>query len=280
MERKTPESFSNALLRWFTCSLPMCIIVGAVNVHPDYPLILAANRDEFYDRPSTYADFWPDNTDILGGRDLKAGGTWLGINKRGKVAAITNYRDPQNISEEAKSRGSLSKDFLANDQLAAMKYLKQLQKEKADYNGYNLLLFENGKGYHYSNYGSDITALKPGIFGLSNALLDTPWPKVLRLKETFENLIDTTFTHWDLLKMLEDDQVAPDELLPSTGIPYEWEKAISSICIKTENYGTCCSTVLTLDRRGNLKFTERSFPVGARSNELKTYDVNTNTVNA
>ncbi len=242
----------------------MCIIAFSLNEHPDYKLIIAANRDEFFERPSTYAGWWEDQPGIYGGRDLQAGGTWLGMTKSGKIAAVTNFRDPSNIRPDAKTRGTLALDYLKGE-TDAKSYLEALAKAADDYNGFNLLLFENDRAYHFSNYEHQLNEIAGGVHTLSNALLNTPWPKVTKLQKRFSQTIKEAFEADDLLGVLEDDAQAPDELLPSTGIPYEWEKAISSICIKTENYGTCCSTIITVDHSNCVRFTERSFPVGNRS---------------
>lgn len=250
----------------------MCLIAFALNEHPDYPLILVANRDEFYERPTSYADFWEDHPKVLGGRDLKGGGTWMGVTSAGRITAVTNYRDPKNISDTAKTRGDLTKDYLISA-TPALAYLENVEKEAALYNGFNLLLFEQGKGYYFSNYGDQIQTLEKGVFGLSNALLDTPWPKLEKLKANFSKAIQSDFNVDSLLELLTDNQQAADEALPQTGVPYEWEKALSSICIDTPTYGTCCSTVILVDKAGNLSFTEKSRPVGAREAQTASFNI-------
>ncbi|MEM9328526.1 MAG: NRDE family protein [Bacteroidota bacterium] len=256
----------------------MCLIAFALDAHPDYSLILAANRDEFYNRPTAYAGAWDGAPEVIGGRDLKGGGTWLGMTRSGRVAAVTNFRDPQQINEEAKTRGHLTKDYLTQVELPVEDYLAQVQREAALYNGFNLLLFEQGKGFHFSNYEGRINRLPAGVHGLSNALLNTPWPKLQRLKQSFTDAIRMEVSHDRLLALLEDSELAPDEQLPDTGIGNQWEKAISSICIKTEDYGTCCSTVLTIDRQGQAQFTERSFPVGTREDKIVRFTFDTSEV--
>ena len=245
----------------------MCIIAFSINEHPDYPLIMAANRDEFYERPTEYAHWW-DGQQVLAGKDLKGGGTWLGITKTGKVAAVTNYRDPKNIREDAKTRGNLTTNFLIHDDEDIEGYLKQLNAEGGDYNGFNLLLFKGNQGFHLSNYEGKINHLAVGSHVLSNSLLNTPWPKAVRLKSNFDQVIKSEFSHESLLNILQDDVLAQDDQLPDTGIPYEWEKAISSICIRKDGYGTCCSTIITIDKAGKVEFTEQSYPVGARTNKV------------
>ena len=248
----------------------MCLIAFALNEHPQYPLILIANRDEFFARPTDYAAFWENHPDVLAGKDLKGGGTWMGVNKQGKIAAVTNYRDPQNINETAKTRGDLTKDFLIGD-LSAEAHMMNVAKESSLYNGFNLLLFENGGGFHFSNYGKNIRHMSNGIFGLSNAVLDTPWPKLEKLKRNLSEAIAGDFDSSAMFDLLQDNEKAADEDLPKTGVPYEWEKALSSICIKTENYGTCCSTIITIDHQGVLSFMEKSYPVGARESKTLSF---------
>lgn len=242
----------------------MCLIAFALDSHPEYPFILVANRDEFYARPTMVADFWSDHPSILGGRDVQAGGTWMAINKaNGRFAAVTNYRDLQNIREDAKSRGDLPVNYLLTSQDSAS-YLEEVHGEAQAYNGFNLLVYQNGQMHHYSNYENKINTLGPGIYGLSNALLDTNWPKVARLKERFRKTIEGDFDHESLLHLLSDRELADDDLLPDTGVGHDLEKMLSSICIQSEKYGTCCSTILTISRTGEVKFTERSYPVGDR----------------
>ncbi|MBV6646878.1 MAG: NRDE family protein [Cyclobacteriaceae bacterium] len=247
----------------------MCLIAFALNKHPKYPLILAANRDEFYDRPTSVVGFWQDQSDILGGRDLKAGGTWMGLTRSGRFAAVTNYRDIANIRENAKSRGDLTKDFLVG--VNPDDYMNRVSREAGDYNGFNLLTYEDGQMMHFSNYENKVNKLEPGVYGLSNALLDTPWPKVAKLKATFEKVIASSFTEKDLYSILLDSEKAVDNQLPDTGVPPEWEKELSAICIRTENYGTCCSTIIMIDQDKNVIFSEKSYPVGNRRNETRTF---------
>lgn len=241
----------------------MCLIAFAFKSHPEYDLIVAANRDEFYARPTETAHFWPDFPEILGGRDLKAQGTWMGVSTSGRFAAVTNYRDLKSIREDAKSRGNLPVDFLL-DQVDLNAYFAGVQTEAPEYNGFNLIAYENGNMLHFSNYEGTVNHLKPGIYGLSNALLDTPWPKLKRIKNRFTKAIQGEFSHQDLLALLSDGQTAPDDELPDTGVGYEFEKMLSAICIRSENYGTCCSTVLTVSKSGQIEFTEQSLPVGDR----------------
>jgi len=163
----------------------MCLIVFAYNVHPSYRLVLAANRDEFYERPSSSADFWKDYPQVLAGRDLKEGGTWLGITKSGKYAAVTNYRDPSSLKSDSLSRGRLVSSYLTGNQNPD-KYLKNISSQVDKYDGFNLLLGDDNNLFVFSSR-SDMQKLKPGIYGLSNHLLDTNWPKVARSKKNAES---------------------------------------------------------------------------------------------
>lgn len=229
----------------------MCLIVFACNSHPSYKLVLAANRDEFYDRPAAPADFWKDHPHVLAGRDLKGKGTWLGITRQGRFAAITNYRDPASFMFDAKSRGKLVKDFLC-DKIGA---------HGAKYNGYNLILQDSGGFYYYSNRGGEKQKITAGIHGLSNHLLDTPWPKVVRAKKLMKEALKYKGTALEeaLYALLSDRRFPPPEKLPSTGIDKDWEKVLSPIFIKSPNYGTRSSTVLLVGRNRRVTFIEKVF---------------------
>ncbi|MEM7297575.1 MAG: NRDE family protein [Bacteroidota bacterium] len=240
----------------------MCLIAFAYKSHPKYKLILAANRDEFYTRPTAIAHWWEDHSSIVGGRDLLAKGTWMALHRNGRFAAVTNYRDLSNIQPDAKSRGDLPVDFLINEENSSQ-YSSNVFQEGADYNGFNLITMDEELS-HVSNYGNEVSILKPGIYGLSNALLDTPWPKVTKAKQSFSSLIQQAFNLSDLIEIMQDDETAQDEELPKTGLDYEREKAVSAMCIRTPDYGTCCSTAITIDYEDQIEFMERSYPVGDR----------------
>ena len=246
----------------------MCLITFAYNAHPDYKFILTANRDEFYARPTQSAHWWKDHPHIFGGRDLQAHGTWMAIGEDGKFAAVTNYRDLRNIRPDANSRGDLPVNFLLGDD-PAESYAKSVQLVGKSYNGFNLLVMDD-ELVHASNYDRGANNLKPGIYGLSNALLDTPWPKVTRSKRTFSELIQTDFTLDDLILMMQDEATAPDNQLPETGLDYDREKALSAMCIRTPDYGTCCTTAITIDYDGKVAFMEKSYPVGQRKDHVVT----------
>jgi uncharacterized protein with NRDE domain len=237
----------------------MCLIFISVNQHPVYKLIIAANRDEFYDRETAPASYWPDDPFILGGRDLKAKGTWLGMTTGGKISLLTNYRDPSNINPMAPSRGRLVSDFLRND-FDAQSYLADVQSEGKRYNGFNLLAGTVDELFYYSNYADGLKHLTSGIYGLSNHLIDTPWPKVVRGKSMFQTVIgQPSFDPESLFEFLYDDQTAPDDQLPDTGIGLERERALSSMFIKTPHYGSRSSTVVLVDHANRVLFTERVY---------------------
>jgi uncharacterized protein with NRDE domain len=237
----------------------MCLITFAYNVHPSYRLILAANRDEFYERPSSPADFWKDHPHVLAGRDLKAKGTWLGITRDGKFAAITNYRDPSNLKSNVPSRGKIVSRYLTGKQ-GAENYLRKISTQADKYNGFNLLLGDDKDLFIFSSRGEK-QKLKPGIYGLSNHLLNTPWPKVTRsrkmLKTAMENNGDAL--EEELFYLLADRRVPPDSKLPVTGIGLEWERLLSTIFIESPIYGTRSSTILLIGKNRRVRFLEKVF---------------------
>jgi len=235
----------------------MCLIIFAYNVHPAYRLILAANRDEFYERPSSPADFWADQPQVLAGQDLKEGGTWLGVTKKGKFAAITNYRDPSAFKSNALSRGGLVSRFISGKQNPSH-YLEKIFPQADKYNGYNLILGEGGDLFVFSNRGGK-HKLKPGIYGLSNHLLNTPWPKVSRGKRILKAALDKKGNELEeaLFALLADHHIPPDNKLPATGIGLEWERVLSSIFITSPVYGTRSSTILLIGKNNRVKFVEK-----------------------
>ena len=242
----------------------MCLIVFAYKTHPEYKLILAANRDEFYARPTRAAGFWEqeDCPNLLAGKDLEAGGTWMGVTKDGKWSALTNYRDFSMHRENPPSRGELVLNYLKGE-ASPKSYLEGLQPRAKEYNGFNILVNDENRLLHYSNYSDEITEIGAGVHGLSNALLNTPWRKLELAKADLKQAVD--HEHLDkeeLFALLRNDQPAPDEELPETGLPFELEKAVSSVFIKTDNYGTRCSTLLLIKNDGSTEFTERRFNAG------------------
>ncbi len=237
----------------------MCLILFAYKVHPAYPLIVAANRDEFYERPSSPVEFWGGARQILAGRDLKEGGTWLGINREGKFAAITNYRDPAVFKSGAPSRGKLVKNYLRGSSGAAS-YSEKISRQADLYNGFNLICADGTDLYFYSNRGEH-QKLPAGIYGLSNRLLDSPWPKVVRGKKALSAAMSEKGADLEtaLFALLADRKIAPDNKLPSTGIGLEWERLLSAIFIESPGYGTRSSTVLLIGKNGWAKLVEKVF---------------------
>jgi uncharacterized protein with NRDE domain len=239
----------------------VCFILLGLKTHPYYPFIVAANRDEFYARPAKAAEFWDDNSNILAGRDLKGGGTWLGLNRRGRFAALTNFRNPGSHDPIRESRGQIVTAWLNSDN-AVPDFLRALATCPAKYNGFCLLAGDLRQVYFYSNYaGAETKSLTEGIYALSNHLLDTPWPKAIKGKQQFENIVNTRKDDLAdaLLELLADKSKAPDAHLPDTGIDPELERDLSPIFIQTPDYGTRCSTVILTDHNGRVEFIERTF---------------------
>ncbi|MBL7863900.1 MAG: NRDE family protein [Cyclobacteriaceae bacterium] len=246
----------------------MCLIFLSVNNHPRYQLVIAANRDEFHKRQTAPADFWQDAPTVLAGRDLEANGTWLGVSTSGKISLLTNYRDPHNINPQAPSRGKLVSDFLTNE-LRGDAYLSDVEKRGKQYNGFNLLAGTAEKMWYHSNYAVGIQELSPGVHGLSNHLLDTPWPKVERGKKLFSSIVQSSLiAPMELFEFLYDDKQAPDNQLPDTGVGLQRERALSAMFIKSPDYGSRSSTVLLVDKRGRVIFSERVY-------DLKTFEFTT-----
>jgi uncharacterized protein with NRDE domain len=241
----------------------MCLVLIALDSHPDYPLILAANRDEFYDRPTAPAGFWADAPSVLAGRDLKAGGTWLGIDRRARLGAVTNYRQGERESAAPRSRGLLVSDFLLGDTGAA-DYMERVQREAGLYNGFNLIAGDTGGLFYFSNREGRLRSLSRGVYGLSNHLLDTPWPKVAWAKSVLGKLLSHSVPELTegLFALLSDRTRPHDGLLPSTGVSPEWERLLSSAFIVSNDYGTRSSTVVLMSRDGKISFIERSFDPG------------------
>ncbi len=241
----------------------MCLILLSYENHPCFRLIFAANRDEFFNRPASPMAFWETSPDILAGTDLKCGGTWLGITRTGRFAAITNYRDPSSLISDAPSRGFLVSDFLAGAQ-SPLAYLQSLQSKGQGYNGFNLIAGDRGGLFCYSNRSEAIQEIPPGVHGLSNRLLNTPWPKVVRGKEKLAHLMkaDSVPDAEAVFRVLKDRTRPPDHLLPETGVGLEWERLLSPLHIGTRDYGTRCATVILWDNSGKIDVRERTFSPG------------------
>lgn len=239
----------------------MCLIVFAWQVIPGLPLLAAANRDEFLDRPAQAADWWETHPHIFAGRDLLAGGTWMGITRDGRFAAITNVRAPQEMRSDAPSRGALVADYLSSD-MSAAEYIDHIRPVAAAYNGFNLLIGNAQELWWFSNRGDaderNGKPLAPGIYGISNALLDSPWPKVVRSKAQFSSLLCQCAPEETFFDMLSDTTRASDCRLPDTGVGLERERLLSSICIVSPTYGTRISTLVKLRADGQASLTERT----------------------
>lgn len=237
----------------------MCLIVLAVDAHPRYRLVLAANRDEYFARPTAPAGFWPDAPRVLAGRDLQGGGSWLGITRDRRLAAITNYRDPLHQPVTSPSRGRLVADFLTGTDTPA-DYLEMLGREQRRYGGFNLLVGDDDGLFWHSNRGSGPERIPAGIHGLSNHLLDTPWPKVTAVKARLAELL--TAERPDMAAMfaaLADTSQFPDPLLPDTGIGLDRERFLSPIFITGDTYGTRSTTLILIDRDKRVTFAEQCY---------------------
>lgn len=251
----------------------MCIAAIAWQSHPEYPLIVVSNRDEFYTRGARPAAWWGQSVSVLAGRDEDAGGTWLGINRDGRVALITNVRAPTEKNPHAPSRGALVLAALQAGGADIGTWLQTLAPNTAAHNGFNLLVADplpirrssvsgaRSAGLHYfsNRLAAPPRTLAPGLYGLSNAFLDTPWPKVVRTVSAFATSIARRLDVKDLLALLADRTPAHDSSLPQTGVPPDWERVLSSVQIRANGYGTRASTVITVRRDGLVRFIERSF---------------------
>jgi uncharacterized protein with NRDE domain len=249
----------------------MCLILLAWQVHPDYPLIVAANRDEFFARPTAPAAFWPEAPEVLAGRDLQAGGTWLGITRSSRFAALTNYRDPAQ-NRHSPSRGRLAADFLIGN-ATPQNYLACIAASGVRYNGYNLLLGDGQSLWWATNVAGEraVRALPPGIYGLSNDQLDTPWPKVGAGKTALRRAIDALPDDRPLFHLLRDDFIHPDEHLPSTGVSQAWERLLSAAFVRSPSYGTRSSTVIYQHKNGWVTFDEQTWMSDAQPGPRTRY---------
>lgn len=249
----------------------MCLILLAWHAHPAYPLVFAGNRDEAYDRPSSAADFWNDVPDIHGGRDLEKGGTWLGLARDGRFAAVTNYRDGPARKPAPRSRGELTANYLRNGS-APDGYLKTIEPNAMQYGGFSLLVGDPRRLYVYSNRSAGAAQLTAGVHGLSNHLMDTPWPKVTRGTQRVSALLGAGEAEMvaGLFDALADRSIVPDNELPDTGVGSLRERELAPAFIAGERYGTRASTVLLLSRESEAVFIERRFgPLGAPLGETK-----------
>lgn len=262
----------------------MCLLVIAWKTHPRYRLILAGNRDEFHERPAAALGWWQDDARILAPRDLKANGTWLGVARSGRFGVVTNFRDLQAPAEFAPSRGTLVRRFLTGA-TSPKEFLDDLRGAAPRYSGFNLLVGGPRALYYFANRGQGNAreavpvSLKPGVYGVANHLLDTPWPKLQRTRARFAELLKQPEPGVDaLFQMLADRTRANDDELPNTGLPLEWERAVSSPFVVNERYGTRSSYVLLVERNGRTLLHERRFDAdgvqaGASRFEFKSADI-------
>jgi len=245
----------------------MCLMVFAIQAHPQFPFVFGGNRDEFYRRPTEPAHWWTaGDVAIWGGRDLEAGGTWLAIDRGGRLAAVTNVRDP-GAARGARSRGGLVTGFFEGG-LAPRTYLEEVAARADEFSPFNLLVADLRSGpecLFLSSTDRRILEPGPGIHALSNATLDAPWPKVTRIKEGLRGLLsrpeglEALELESRLFDLLRNRERAPDPDLPATGVPLEWERALSAIHIETPDYGTRSSAVILLDGAGGIRHQERGF---------------------
>lgn len=241
----------------------MCILLVAHDTHPDYSLVLAANRDEAYDRPAAPAAFWDDAPDVLAGRDLQEGGTWLGVTLTGRWAALTNFREPAARRENAPSRGGLVARFLRGSETAGG-FVRDLACGAAAYNGFSLFCGVGGEMAFFSNRGASPRLLPPGLYGLSNGPIETPWPKVELGRAGLGRLLRNAppLDEEAVFALLGDTSRPGDSELPDTGVGLAIERALSPVFVATERYGTRCSTLLVVERTGGVLLRERTHGPG------------------
>jgi uncharacterized protein with NRDE domain len=235
----------------------VCLIVLSFGQHVDYPLIIAANRDEFHARPTQNARWWPDKPDIVGGRDLQAGGTWLALQKRGRFATVTNFRDAQAPSPKHRSRGHLVTGFLEGNS-SPRDYLEEIDENA--YAGFNLIVGTASEVAYLSNREEGTRELSPGTYGLSNALLDGPWHKVESSRQKLAAMLDAdSVNETSLIRLMNDRKKAPVADVETGRLDFTRAHAITAPFIVMPDYGTRCTTVVLADRNGNWHFTERRF---------------------
>ncbi|MDN4608795.1 NRDE family protein [Sporosarcina highlanderae] len=241
----------------------MCLINFHYQEHPIYKLIVAANRDEFYQRPTAPAHFWEDKPHLLAGRDLSQHGTWLGITKNGRFAALTNFRDHSEQKKDFRSRGEIVTGYL-DSTASPDEFLKYLQQKRLEYAGFNVIVGTADELFYYSNIENEVKKISPGTHGLCNHFLNTPWPKVVKGKMGVQEIVEQNrvIQTDELFDVLQDAEPFPDEQLPDTGVGAQLERALSSLFIKSEGYGTRSSTVLLIDMENNVTFVERIYRDG------------------
>lgn len=245
----------------------MCLISIQLSQNASYKLMLVANRDEQYDRPSLPAHFWPDHPDLLAGKDLSARGTWLGITKQGRIAAVTNsYLMTIQESDQKLSRGNLVMDYLTGT-TGPEDYLNQVRQQRTDYNGFNLIIGSSDNLHHYNNILDEINVLQTGNHTISNATLDTPWPKVTRTKAAMAELASSSLLDEEaIFRIMADRTPPPDDQLPDLPLDLPTLRAVSANFIQTERYGTRSTSLILIDHSDRVTFVERSYlPDGTTS---------------
>jgi uncharacterized protein with NRDE domain len=238
----------------------MCLLVAAYEFHPAYPLVLVGHRDEFHARPTAPLGWWPDAPDLLGGRDLEAGGTWLGLHRQGRLAVLTNFRGEDSQRQGAPSRGLLVPAFIGGDE-SADDFARRLAGTATDYSGFNLLAFDGATLAYTANRPEPVSRRLPaGLYALSNHLLDTPWPKVVRTRERVRHALEAGCTSpGALFAAVRDREPARDADLPSTGLALDMERLVSAPFIVNPIYGTRCTTVVMVDHEGMVRVEERRY---------------------
>lgn len=250
----------------------MCLILFSYLQYEKWPLVIAANRDEFHSRPSVPAAFWEDSPSILAGRDQLHRGTWLGVDRYGRFSAVTNYQDPSVDKLDKCSRGQLVSNFLIGNK-SAKHYLYEMKQQCHLYNGFNLLAADESGLFYLSSSTGELISLLPGLYGISNELIDSAWPKLEKGKAQLEKLLSNNHVSDDkILELLSDTTEFPDDSLTDTGADLNREQMFSPIFIKSQDYGTRCSTVVIMCSDGDVSFTERTFNKEGRETHTDTYD--------
>jgi uncharacterized protein with NRDE domain len=235
----------------------MCLIAIAWQARSDLPLLVAANRDEWRERPAKPAHWWGERPELLAGRDLQAGGTWMGITRGGRFAAVTNFRDPSDKRSTARSRGMLVTEFLLGDQSPA-RFLSNLSARSSEYNGFNLIVGDGASLFYFGSREGQPRAIEPGVHAISNHLLDEPWPKVIAAQVAMDEALEERDPSAALFALLSDAVQPPDDELPRTGVGIDWERRLGPVLITGRDYGTRASTVVSVSSDGSAVFEERT----------------------
>ena len=257
----------------------MCVLIVAFGEHAEYDLVVAANRDEFHSRPTAPAEVWAEHPQLLAGRDLEAGGTWLGVDEKGRFAAVTNVRSAHPGAGN-RSRGFLVPEFLKQHHMGPLDYAHSLNPRARDYAGVNLIVADHQGIGNWSNRDARPTALPAGLYGLSNGALDDEWPKLTRLKNAYQRVrhLNGEALAAALLEVLRDREQPADAMLPDTGVGLERERLLAPIFIDGGSYGTRCSTVVLRRPDGQMLFVERRYNADCAVTGESRYAVNASTI--